>query len=141
MQRFAWGGDGTNLLEAAESASAQHRLLTLIVAGVAVGIGQMILRQLTSANGIDTTAAIWFMLVACRLAHVRQRGAVDRRGCWAHRWDAKALRNRRAPSWPISQPAFDAFRTSSGSFLWLWIGSRNGGRLRRTAWRRLFSWK
>ncbi len=60
VQRLAWSGSGTNLLDAAEHAGAWRHIVVLLGAGVVTGAGQMILRQLSRANGIDTTAAIWF---------------------------------------------------------------------------------
>lgn len=60
VQRWAWGGTGTNLLEAAEKADAWRHVLVLLGAGVLTGLGQIALRRLSSGNGIDTTAAIWF---------------------------------------------------------------------------------
>lgn len=60
VQRFAWSGSGTNLLDAAEHASASRHMLVLLGAGLVTGAGQIILRSLSSGNGIDTTAAIWF---------------------------------------------------------------------------------
>jgi CIC family chloride channel protein len=60
VQRLAWNGSGTSLLDAAEHAGAWRHILVLIGAGLVTGAGQMILRKLSSGNGIDTTAAIWF---------------------------------------------------------------------------------
>jgi len=60
VQHFAWNGSGTNILEAAEHAGAWRHILVLLGAGLLTGAGQIILRQLSSGNGIDTTAAIWF---------------------------------------------------------------------------------
>ncbi len=60
VQHLMWGGSGTNLLDAAEHASAWRHILVLLGAGLVTGAGQLILRQLSSGNGIDTTAAIWF---------------------------------------------------------------------------------
>jgi chloride channel protein, CIC family len=60
VQRVAWSGSGTNILDAAGQATAIRRVLVLIAAGVLTGAGQLILKQLSSANGIDTTGAIWF---------------------------------------------------------------------------------
>lgn len=60
VQRLMWNGPGTNLLEAAEHASALRHVLVLLGAGLVTGAGQIILRHLSSGNGIDTTAAIWF---------------------------------------------------------------------------------
>ena len=60
VQRFMWGGQGTNLLDAAEHAGAWRHVLVLVGAGLVTGAGQLVLRTLSSGNGIDTTAAIWF---------------------------------------------------------------------------------
>jgi chloride channel protein, CIC family len=60
VQSAVWHGSGTNLLEAAQNAGAWHHVLVLLGAGAVTGFGQMILKQLSSGNGIDTTAAIWF---------------------------------------------------------------------------------
>lgn len=60
VQRLAWPGTGTDLLNAAERQGAWHHVLVLLGAGLVTGAGQIILRTLSSANGIDTTAAIWF---------------------------------------------------------------------------------
>ena len=60
VQRHAWGGSGTDLLKSAQSVDAWRHIVVLLGAGVVTGLGQLLLRQLSSANGIDTTAAIWF---------------------------------------------------------------------------------
>src|SRR5579872_5935609 len=60
VQRLVWGGSGTDLLHAAEQAGAGRHILALLGAGAVTGVGQIILRHLSSGNGIDTTAAIWF---------------------------------------------------------------------------------
>lgn len=60
VQRVMWGGSGMNLLESAMQASAWRHIVVLTGAGFVTGAGQIILRKLSSANGIDTTAAIWF---------------------------------------------------------------------------------
>ena len=60
VQHFMWPGSGTGLLSAAERASAWHHVLVLLGAGLVTGAGQIVLRHLSSGNGIDTTAAIWF---------------------------------------------------------------------------------
>ena len=60
VQRLVWGGSGTDLLRAAEHAGAWRHILALLGAGAVTGLGQIILRRLSSGNGIDTTAAIWF---------------------------------------------------------------------------------
>jgi threonine dehydrogenase-like Zn-dependent dehydrogenase len=60
VQHLMWGGPGTNLLDATEHASAWRHVLVLLGAGLVTGAGQIILKRLSSGNGIDTTAAIWF---------------------------------------------------------------------------------
>jgi CIC family chloride channel protein len=60
VQRMVWGGSGTDLLHAAEQAGAWRHVLVLLGAGALTGAGQIILTRLSSGNGIDTTAAIWF---------------------------------------------------------------------------------
>src|ERR1022692_3159219 len=60
VQHIMWNGSGANLLEAAERAGAWRHILVLLGAGVLTGAGQIVLRHLSSGNGIDTTAAIWF---------------------------------------------------------------------------------
>jgi CIC family chloride channel protein len=57
---MAWGGSGTDMLLAAEQAGAWRHILVLLGAGAVTGGGQIILKRLSSGNGIDTTAAIWF---------------------------------------------------------------------------------
>lgn len=73
VQRWMWGGTGTNLLDAAQHTLPWRHVLVLLGAGVVTGIGQMVLRQLSSANGIDTTAAIWFY--AGRMPALRTLGS------------------------------------------------------------------
>jgi H+/Cl- antiporter ClcA len=60
VQHVMWNGSGTNLLDAAEHAGAWRHILVLAAAGLVTGAGQIILKNLSSGNGIDTTAAIWF---------------------------------------------------------------------------------
>jgi chloride channel protein, CIC family len=60
VQRMVWGGSGTDLLHAAIQAGPGRHILVLLGAGIVTGVGQILLRRLSSANGIDTTAAIWF---------------------------------------------------------------------------------
>ena len=60
VQHVMWNGPGTNLLDAAEHASPLRHILVLLGAGLVTGAGQIILKHLSSGNGIDTTAAIWF---------------------------------------------------------------------------------
>jgi chloride channel protein, CIC family len=60
VQHVVWHGSGTNILEAARQATLGRHIVVLIAAGLLTGVGQFILKELSSANGIDTTAAIWF---------------------------------------------------------------------------------
>jgi H+/Cl- antiporter ClcA len=60
IQQAAWKGSSTNILEAARQAGAARHIFLLLCAGILVGLGQVLLKQLSSANGIDTTEAIWF---------------------------------------------------------------------------------
>jgi chloride channel protein, CIC family len=60
VQRLAWPGQGDDLLRAAEHAGAARHVLVLLVAGVVTCAGQLLLRRLSSGNGIDITEAIWF---------------------------------------------------------------------------------
>lgn len=73
VQRLAWHGSGTNILDAAQGATAARRVLVLLAAGVLTGLGQLLLKQLSSGNGIDTTAAIWFY--AGRMPALRTLGS------------------------------------------------------------------
>jgi len=60
VQRAAWHGWGTNILETARQASAVRHIVALLAAGILTGVGQVLLKQVSSGNGIDTTEAIWF---------------------------------------------------------------------------------
>jgi CIC family chloride channel protein len=73
VQHIAWNGPGANLLDAAEHAGPERHILILLAAGVITGAGQIILKRLSSGNGIDTTAAIWFY--AGRLPALRTLGS------------------------------------------------------------------
>jgi H+/Cl- antiporter ClcA len=73
VQRFVWGGTGTNLLASAMNATAANHAIALLAAGAVTGVGQILLRHLSSGNGIDTTAAIWFH--AGRLPYLRTLGS------------------------------------------------------------------
>jgi chloride channel protein, CIC family len=59
-QRLAWKGSATDILEAAQHASVARHVGVLLCAGLLIGAGQILLKRLSSGNGIDTTAAIWF---------------------------------------------------------------------------------
>jgi H+/Cl- antiporter ClcA len=73
VQRFVWGGTGTNLLASAMNATAANHVIAPLAAGAVTGVGQILLRRLSSGNGIDTTAAIWFH--AGRLPYLRTLGS------------------------------------------------------------------
>lgn len=62
-----------HILQAAEQASVWRHIAVLLGAGVAIGLGQFILKKLSSGNGIDIIAAIWF--TAGRLPAVRTLGS------------------------------------------------------------------
>ncbi len=68
-----WGGSGTNILSTAVHASPWRHVIVLLGAGLVTGLGQIVLRRLSSANGIDTTAAIWFQ--AGRMPPLRTLGS------------------------------------------------------------------
>lgn len=59
IQHIAWHGSPTDILEAAQRASMTRHIVVLFTGGILTGVGQLLLKQLTSGNGIDTTAAIW----------------------------------------------------------------------------------
>ena len=73
VQRVMWGGTGTDLLNASEHAGPWRHIVVLVAAGLATGLGQLILKTLSSGNGIDTTAAIWFY--AGRMPALRTLGS------------------------------------------------------------------
>jgi H+/Cl- antiporter ClcA len=72
-QHVVWNGSSANILDAAQHASVARHLLVLLGAGILTGAGQILLKQLSSGNGIDTTAAIWFH--AGRMPPVRTLGS------------------------------------------------------------------
>lgn len=72
-QRWMWHGSGTDLLASASLATPLRHVIVLLAAGVLTGAGQVILKRLSSGNGIDTTAAIWFY--AGRLPAFRTLGS------------------------------------------------------------------
>ena len=60
-QEIAWGAAiPSALFEAARQASPERHIGLLLGAGLAISLGQLALRRLTSGNGIDVTSAIWF---------------------------------------------------------------------------------
>jgi CIC family chloride channel protein len=60
VQYLVWGGNGLDILRAASHAPVWHHLAALLGAGLVTGAGQLLLTRLSSGNGIDITAAIWF---------------------------------------------------------------------------------
>ena len=72
VQHWMWPGPGT-LRDAAARAGACRHVLVLLGAGLLTGAGQILLRRLSSGNGIDITAAIWFC--AGRLPALRSLGS------------------------------------------------------------------
>ena len=60
VQHLTWRGSATNILDAAQHAGPLRHIVVLLGAAVLTGAGQLLLKQLSSGNGIDTTAAIWF---------------------------------------------------------------------------------
>ena len=73
VQHLMWGGDGLDLLQAASSAGPWRHIAALLGAGLLTGAGQLLLTRLSSGNGIDITAAIWFH--AGRLPALRTLGS------------------------------------------------------------------
>jgi len=71
VQHYVW--PGATLLDGAIGATPWRHLTALLVAGVATGVGQIVLVQLTSGNSIDITEAIWFR--AGRLPALRTLGS------------------------------------------------------------------
>lgn len=70
IQAVAWhGSPHDTLLDAASRTSAAHRVVILAIAGGITGLGQLVLRHLSSGNGIDVTEAILFQ--AGRLPRMR----------------------------------------------------------------------
>jgi H+/Cl- antiporter ClcA len=72
VQQFVWPGPGT-LAEAASQSPVWRHLIVLTSAGLVTGAGQLVLTRLSSGNGIDITAAIWFS--AGRLPALRTLGS------------------------------------------------------------------
>jgi CIC family chloride channel protein len=73
VQHVAWNGSGRDILDVARHATETRHIAVLLSAGLITGAGQLILRQLSSGNGIDTTAAIWFH--AGRMPRLRTLGS------------------------------------------------------------------
>jgi chloride channel protein, CIC family len=60
VQHLVWPGPGVTLLDAAQEAAPWRHIVVLLGAGFLTGVGQILLVRLTSSNGIEITAAIWF---------------------------------------------------------------------------------
>lgn len=60
VQREAWNAGADGLLAGVSRSSPAHRVEMLMLAGLVIVAGQVAIRHLSAANGIDTTAAIWF---------------------------------------------------------------------------------
>ncbi len=60
VQHLVWHGSATDILDAAQQASPSRHILVLLGAALLTGLGQVVLKHLSSGNGIDTTEAIWF---------------------------------------------------------------------------------
>ena len=73
VQQLVWGGNGLDVLQAAADAPPWHHIAALVGAGLMTGAGQLLLTRLSSGNGIDITAAIWFQ--AGRLPALRTLGS------------------------------------------------------------------
>jgi chloride channel protein, CIC family len=73
VQRLVWGGSGVDILDTASRAAPSRHLVALLGAGLLVGAGQLLLTRLSSGNGIDITAAIWF--TSGRLPALRTLGS------------------------------------------------------------------
>ncbi len=73
VQKLVWGGNGLDVLQAATDAPPWRHLAALAGAGLVTAAGQLLLTRLSSGNGIDITAAIWFQ--AGRLPALRTLGS------------------------------------------------------------------
>jgi CIC family chloride channel protein len=73
VQHTLWSGSGIDLLDAASKSPAWWHVVVLLGAGMLTGAGQLLLVRLSSGNGIDISAAIWFH--AGRLPTLRTLGS------------------------------------------------------------------
>ena len=60
VQQVMWGGSGLDILKSAAGDAPWRHVAILLGAGLLTGIAQILLTRLSSGNGIDITAAIWF---------------------------------------------------------------------------------
>lgn len=73
VEHLVWPGSGPTLLDIVTEAGPWRHITVLTLAGLITGVGQIMLVRLTSANGIEITAAIWFN--AGRLPALRTLGS------------------------------------------------------------------
>lgn len=73
VQHAVWPLPHADLLDAAASAPPWRHLAVLFGAGIATGLGQILLVSLTSGNSIEITTALWFS--AGRLPALRTLGS------------------------------------------------------------------
>lgn len=73
VQYLVWPSADANILEAASRAGVWRHILALLGAGLATGVGQIVLVNLSSGNSIEITSAIWFS--AGRMPPVRSLGS------------------------------------------------------------------
>ncbi len=73
VQHLAWPSSSGQLLDAATSAGPWRHIIILLGAGLLTGFAQIVLVNLTSANSIEITTALWFS--AGRLPPLRTLGS------------------------------------------------------------------
>jgi len=96
VQRLVWGGTGRDILHAASEATPSRHLVALFGAGLLTGAGQLLLRRLSSGNGIDITAAI-FLQSGRPYARWGLPLSRSSSSAWAPRSGARVPRSRPAP--------------------------------------------
>jgi H+/Cl- antiporter ClcA len=73
VQHLAWPSASGQLLDAATEASAWRHIFVLLGAGLLTGLAQIVLVNLSGANSIEITTALWF--AAGRLPPLRTLGS------------------------------------------------------------------
>jgi H+/Cl- antiporter ClcA len=73
VQHLFWPPASESLLDAAKASPEWRRIAILTGAGILTGLGQLLLIRLSSGNGIEITAALWFH--AGRLPALRTVGS------------------------------------------------------------------
>lgn len=73
VQDWVWPSPDGNILEAATRLGLWRHIVALTGAGIATGVGQLLLVRLSSGNSIEITSAIWFS--AGRLPPLRTLGS------------------------------------------------------------------